>query len=229
MSEKFILWRCLHRGPLTKETIDKWPRDQAERWKAERDRNIPLLKKLVETYGTCAMLAKDGERTVGSIRFYPKILCCMEGEPGAFCLGSAFPIGPSDRFVETVFPPLEDIQEKTLVVHCVMTGSPCEKENPYQRKGIGTQMVRELIRWAKEHDWESIEVQTHQDIPLLYENTGRAGRRFWEKLGFRVVQTDIDPLLNMEGETVRKAREQAVAQRLNPEVRTRYTMRLELT
>lgn len=224
MSESFILWRCLHSGPLSKKSIDRVEMDM----ETFRARNVSLLKKITETYGSCAMLAKDGEQIVGSLRFYPRTLCYMEGELGELCLQQAFPAGPSDNFLETAFPPLEDIQEKTLMVHCVMTGSPGHKENPYQRIGIGTRMAGELIRWAREHGWESIEVQTHQDIPLLYENTGRAGRRFWEKLGFRLARTDIDPALDPEGTLARKAREQAVAQGLNPEIRTRYTMRLEL-
>jgi hypothetical protein len=228
MTEQFILWRCLHSGPLTKNTIDKWPNGEAEGWKTHRARNIPLLRKLIETYGTCALLAKASNQIVGTLRFYPKILCYMEGKPGALCLQSAFPTGPSDGFVETVFPPLDAIEEKALVVHCVMTGSPFQNENPYQRKGIGTLMVQELIQWAKNHGWESIEVQTHQDIPLLYENTGVAGRRFWENLGFRVGQTDIDPSFPREGDFHQKAREQAIAHGLNPEVGTRYTMRLDL-
>jgi hypothetical protein len=27
MTRDFILWRCLHGGPLTRETIDKWTTD----------------------------------------------------------------------------------------------------------------------------------------------------------------------------------------------------------
>ena len=124
MTESFILWRCLHGGPLSKESVDHVEVDM----ETFRARNVPLLKKIIETYGSCAMLARDGEQIVGSLRFYPKILCYMEGEPGELCLQQAFPAGASDSFVETAFPPLEDIQEKTLVVHCVMTGSPGQKE-----------------------------------------------------------------------------------------------------
>jgi len=229
MTENLIEWRCLHSGPLSKDIMDAWPSDEAESFETSRARNIPLLRKIIQTYGTCAILARDGDQIVGHLRFYPKILCFREGDPGEFCLQQAFPAGPSDRLVDTAFPPLEDMHEKTLWVHCVMTGSPGQEENPYQRQGIGTRLARTLIRWAQERGWENIEVQTHQDIPLLYEHTGRAGRRFWEKLGFRVVQTDMDPGLNPEEELARRAREQAVAQGLDPEVRTRYTMRLELT
>jgi hypothetical protein len=76
MTEEFIVWRCLHEGPLTCETIDQWL--------AYRERNIPLLRKLIQTYGTCAIVARDGEMVVGQLRFYPKVLCAMTG--GYMCL-----------------------------------------------------------------------------------------------------------------------------------------------
>jgi GNAT superfamily N-acetyltransferase len=229
MTAEFILWRCLHRGPLSRENIDSWPPDEAEAWRNHRAVNVPILRKLIETYGTCAMLAWDGDKVVGFVRFYPKALFSIQ-EAGLLCLQQAHPAGPSGDFVKAPFPPLKEIHERTLIVHCLMTGSPFQDENPYQRKGIGTRMVRELMQWAKDRDWESIEAKSFEDIPLLYEHTGNAGRTFWAKLGFRLVQTDIGPAPQQENDFVRTAKEQATALGLDPEVtRNTYTMRIELT
>lgn len=94
MSEDFILWRCLHNGPLSKETIDELPKETREEWETHRATNVPLLTKIIKTYGTCAILARDGGQIVGFLRFYPKILYSME-DAGALCLQQAFPAGPS--------------------------------------------------------------------------------------------------------------------------------------
>ena len=99
MTERFILWRCLHGGPLSENTINVLPKNKGEEWEAYRDTNIPLLEKIVKTYGTCAILARDGDQTVGFLRFYPKILYSMK-EAGTLCLQQAFPAGPSKRLVD---------------------------------------------------------------------------------------------------------------------------------
>lgn len=227
MNESFILWRCLHGGPLSRETIDKCPSDGKVDWETRRAINIPLLRKIIKTYGTCAILAKDGDQVVGFLLFYPKILYSLK-EAGGLCLQQAFPNGPSERLVETRFPPLEEIQEKTLTVRCLMTGSPFQDENPYQRKGIGTRMARELIQWAKENGWESIEATANEDLDILYAHTGQAGRRFWGKLGFHIMKTETKP--RFRGEFLKTMLEQAKAQDLIPEdVQNKYTMRIELT
>ena len=56
MTEEFILWRCLHSGPLTRETMDLWPSDSEMPWERYRIRNVPLLLKLCRTYGACAII-----------------------------------------------------------------------------------------------------------------------------------------------------------------------------
>lgn len=226
MTENFILWRCLHSGPLSQETITQLPTKKAVPWATHHALNIPLLEKIINTYGTCAMLARDGDHIVGFLRFYPKLLFSME-EAGGLCLQQAFPAGPSEHLVDAVFPPLDDIQEKALTVHCLMTGSPFQEENPYQRKGIGTRMARELMRWAQETGWERIEATAYEDIDILYANTGQAGRCFWEKLGFHVVKTEIE--LGFQGDFLKTVQEQAVAQGRNPEdASNKYTMGIEL-
>ena len=182
MTEHFIVWRCLHGGPLSLQSIDRWPSDSPLAWETYRARNLPLLRKLVQTYGTCAFLARDGDQVVGQLRFYPQAILSLE-EAGELCLQQDFPAGCTERLVEKRFPPLEEIEDKTLVVHCMMTGSPHQRENPYQRKGIGTRLATALIAWAKEKGWEQIETGAFEDLPILYAFTGGAGERFLGEAG----------------------------------------------
>ncbi|NPV07979.1 MAG: GNAT family N-acetyltransferase [Anaerolineae bacterium] len=231
MSEDFILWRCLHDGPLSKTGIERVPPDGtgpgALQWGRHHEVNVPLLRKIIRTYGSCAMLARDGEEVVGFLRFYPKALFALDGA-GHMCLQQAYPAGPSEVLVEQPFPTLADMGDRTLSVHCMMTGSPKQEHNPYQRKGIATRMVQSLVPWAQAQGWEAIEATAYEDLDLVYAITGQAGRRFWKRLGFRVTARDR---LCIEGydEFVRTMREQADAAGLKPDdAQNQYTLRLEL-
>jgi len=232
MTEEFILWRCLHGGPLSRDTIDQWSSTDKMPWKRYRERNIPLLVKLTRTYGACAILARDGDRIVGHLRFYPKAICDIEGAGGP-CLQQDPPGGPAEDFTDSDFPDPAQIEDKTLGVHCLMTGSSLQKENPYQRKGIATRMVRALIEWAKANGWKRIEADSFEDLPIIYEVTGSAGHTFWEKLGFRLVDRHIHPELENPSkfpQFVKALEEQAKSIGLSPETaRDRLVMRLDLT
>ena len=228
MTEKLILWRCLHHGPLSLRAIDKWPSDSQIDWEKYRTRNIPLLVKLTRTYGACAILASINDNIVGQLRFYPRIIWNMESA-GEMCLQQDYPNGPVNDFAETEFPPLEEIENKTLAVHCLMTGSPQQKKNPFQRKGIGTRMVRSLIQWAKTNGWEHIEVDAFEDIPLIYEMTGSAGHIFWQKLGFQIADRHPHPHLQESNDFVVKLEEQAKSIGISSErAKDRLVMRLDI-
>jgi len=222
MGEDFILWRCLHGGPLTKQSIEEWPTPDTMGWESRRAMNVPVLRQITKAYGACAILARDGDKVVGSLRFYPKALCSVGG---GLCLQGA-PSGPSDLLAAKGLPSQEQMADKALRVHCMATGSPFQADNPYQRKGIGSQMVRELIRWAARHGWDAIEAGAFEDLPILYEHAGGAGKRFWEKLGFRVVASERKPRREILGHLPAVMREQAVAQGLDPDIAEMYTMRL---
>jgi len=229
MTEEFILWRCLHSGPLSRGTIDRWPSDGRIPWERYRRRNIPLLAKLTLTYGACAILARDHNRIVGQLRFYPKTVCSMKGA-GGFCLQQDYPAGPDERFARNNFPALAQIRDKTLAIHCLMTGCPQQSENPYQRKGIGTRMVRSLIQWATERGWDRIEADSFEDIPIVYESTGSAGHTFWEKLGFSMVDRYPHPELQEPSRFVTMLEDQAKFLEIPPErARDQIIMRLGLT
>jgi GNAT superfamily N-acetyltransferase len=230
ITEEFILWRCLHGGPLSFETIDLWPETgemSTMPWERYRERNVPLLRKLIQTYGTCAIVARDGDQIVGQLRFYPKVVCAMND--GSLCLQQDHPAGPGDRFADNDFPDPAAIEDKTLSVHCMMTGSSLQAENPYQRKGIGTRMARTLIQWAGANGWEHIEADAFEEIPHIYEVTGSTGYMFWEKLGFYVADRHPHPHLNGHDDFVRNLEEQAKAIGISPEMaRDRIIMRLDL-
>ncbi len=230
MTPDFILWRCLHGGPLTADTLLRWEADSPLPWQELHDRNVPLLAKLTAVYGACAVLARRGPAIVGQLRFYPKIMQHLTQSPELeFCLQQQFPHGPADALARTDFPPFGTLADKTLVVHCLMTGSPQQSENPYQRQGLGTQLVRFLVDWARGYGWTAIEARAYADIPLLYAVSGCAGRTFWEKLHFRVVKTATEAALLDETDFNRAVRESAAGAGVDPGlIANKYTMRLEL-
>lgn len=104
MGEKFLLWRCLNSGPLSRGAIDVLPAGSRLPLERYRGRNLPLLVKLTRVYGACAILAREGDQVVGQLRFYPKAVCGMAGA-GGLCLQQDFPSGPADDLAGKDFPP----------------------------------------------------------------------------------------------------------------------------
>jgi hypothetical protein len=227
MTADFIVWRCLHGGPLSRAAIDRPAPHPRIDWPSIRARNVPLLERLIRTYGSCAMVARDGEDVVGTLRFYPKELCAFGEGGAAFCLQQAYPAGPRDDMAARPWPAREEMREKILFVHCLMVAAPEGEPGRYRRRGLATRMARELARWAREEGWEAIEAAAYEEIPWLYANAGVAGRRFWEKLGFRIVHEDSEPA--MSGELLEVIRKSAAEAGLPPEKTTnRYWMRREV-
>jgi hypothetical protein len=228
MGGDFILWRCLHGGPLSPKTIDVPAPHPELDWPSIRSRNVPLLRKLIETYGSCAIVARDGDEAVGTLRFYPKALCEFGPGGAAFCLQQRYPAGPKDDRADGPFPAPDALPDRTLFVHCLLIAAPKKNPGRYRRKGLATRMVLELVRWARENGWEAIEAHAYEEIPMLYAISGVAGRRFWKKIGFRVVHKDTEP--GMTGEILEAIRKDAEAAGVPAEkVADRYRMRLDLT
>lgn len=227
MGGDLILWRCLHGGPLSADNIDRPAPHPGIDWPSIRARNVPLLNKLVETYGTCAFIARDGGRVVGTLRFYPKAVCSFGEGGAAFCLQQAYPAGPKEDLAARVFPSQDELTDKTLFVHCLMVASPEGDPGRYRRRGLATRLVRKLVRWAGERGWEAIEACAYEEIPILYTVAGAAGKRFWEKIGFRCVHADTEP--GMTGDLLEAIRRDAAAAGIPAERATnRYRMRREL-
>jgi GNAT superfamily N-acetyltransferase len=227
MTESLLVWRCLHGGTLDATHIDLPGPNPNVDWARARSRNVPLLRKLIATYGTCAMVARDGEAIVATLRFYPKALCTFGNGGLGLCLQQDYPAGPSERLVAGELPVLEKLGDKTLFVHCLMIACPVGHPWRYRRKGLGTRLANELIRWGTEQGWSGIEANAYEEIPTLYAISGVAGKRFWEKLGFRVISRDTEP--GIGGEILEAVRKDAMAEGISlADVTNRYRMRREL-
>ena len=74
-----------------------------------------------------------------------------------------------------------------------------------------------------------IQVDAFEDIPVIYEITGSAGRAFWEKLGFALADRHPHPYLQESSDFLDKLLEQAAALGIPPEgAKDRLVMRLDL-
>jgi GNAT superfamily N-acetyltransferase len=176
MDGSFLIWRCLHDGPITRDNLNAPPDESCL---AYQESAIRLLRQLTKRYGSAAILAWEGDNVVGLLRFVPKVVSQMEGG-GGFCLLMPYPAGPTKAFPHKVLPSQESIEDRTLVVTCMQLLSD------RQRQGVGRAMVERLKSWAREEGWDAVEATAYQDLPLVFEVTGNAGRQWWEELGFHV-------------------------------------------
>lgn len=220
------LWRCIHYGPLKLDRLEAAPvKDEKMDWPRFHARNVPLIEKLTELYGSCAVVAMDGDSIVGMLRFYPKAIPDVD----CMCMQQEYPAGPADDLVDRGLPTPDKISDRTLSVHCMLTRDPRRKELPYQRMGIGSRMVKKLIEWAGQNGWKAIEATAYEDLPWIYGNTGAAGKTFWEKLGFSIADVGVQPEFEQEYDFVAILRNEASAKGLDPaSIKNKYTMRLEL-
>ena len=207
MDESFILIDCLHHGPVDSSSP---PRRVEKEWQDAR--NLPLhpwsdetiaelakeyrrisegwagdparefMREMIQRHGSCAMLAWEGGRIVGFLRFYPLCIAHLVTEAGG---KRKHPVMASSKVL--------DSDPEALWVQCVMTSRPFETPDEVvkagARKGIGLKLARALIRWAKEHGWKRIVKGAHSDLDCFYGTCGGGGRAFWEKAGFKATGT----------------------------------------
>jgi len=208
MDEKYIHLTCLHEGPIdSAKWTPSWnidPRDLPPHpWSDETIVELAaahgggithgncknpagreFLREMTQRYGTCAILACEGQTVVGQLRFYPMKVARLiaVNQPG--------PTDPSPVLDCTAAcEPEED--ERTLWIQCVMTCAPYKNSEGRRevgaRKGIGLKLAKALIAWAEKRQWKRIVKVAHCDLDWFYGIQGGGGKTFWEKAGFRVV------------------------------------------
>lgn len=212
MNEGYLHLVCLHEGAVDPARVqvparrlpgghpphpwsDETLRAVAARYREQRvyhPRPADFMVEMIRRYGTCAMLAWEGPQVVGHLRFYPLAVIRLFWPPED---AASVPI------LAWAGDPEDD--EGTLWVQCVMTSRPYigaeldavtgrhwpSSEEAGARRGIGLQLVLELIDWARAHGWARIVKVAHADVDCFYGQLGGGGKAFWEKAGFAAVQS----------------------------------------
>ena len=129
-------------------------------------------KKLIDNYGTGAIMAWQNKSLVGFLAFYPQNC----GIPKVNCVCAPIDI-TIEKINSTNLVPLVNLNPKILEVQCLSVTSRL------YRKGLGTAMSIYLIEWAKEQGWAFENagfIDAYKWLPSIH---------FWEKSGFQKEKT----------------------------------------
>jgi GNAT superfamily N-acetyltransferase len=162
MSAEALLWRCLHGGSLTAASVDAPGPDGSVPFRSFRARNLSFLRNVARTYGASAVVATRSETIVGHLRFYPKAVRELAAPAIGLCLQQEFPGGPADDLGRMRLPPLAEIADKTLFVHCMMVAPDGLGGDSLRRRGIGRRMAERLVEWAGANGWRAIEATAYR-------------------------------------------------------------------
>ncbi len=145
---------------------------------------VAYFKKVMDTYGTGAIMAWQGQTLVGFLPFMP--LNCGLPEM-VFCVCAPIEHTPEHISASTVVP-LNELNPKVIKVQCLSVSKRL------RRKGIGSAMVIYLIDWAKQQGWEKIQGWAFESSEIDDSYTWLPSIQFWEKSGFeRGIARVFDP------------------------------------
>ena len=212
MGDDLVTTLCLHHGPLAMAQLRQPADDQVDARLLQHpwpetlfDEVAPrlgqslvcppgasterreFLREVIRRYGTCAIQAWHGDKIVGAIRFFPSALMMRLGRHSDSMRSSWFwPAVAADDPANTLFIQCIEMGAPTFQSGLlVLPGESSDDATDFQRRGIGTSLVKALIAWAAERGWARLQVGAGQDLDIIYGLVGTGGRTFWEKLGFR--------------------------------------------
>jgi GNAT superfamily N-acetyltransferase len=142
-----------------------------------------FLRKMVEVYGSCGVLALDGDIIVGVLWFYPQWIKQKFGGP--ICIQGENYEALTQFNLEAV-PAMEAMPTKTLHIECMMVVR--SERADYTGRGIGRGMIEHLITWARQNHWTRIEAQAISDIKPLRLWAGAYTVARYQALGFEIVE-----------------------------------------
>jgi GNAT superfamily N-acetyltransferase len=178
MNKDFILFCCLHCGLLSPSNI----KEKCSLPKGQSNRNKKLLGRLIDTYGSCAMLAMEGDFVVAHARFYPHIIynqfefCCHDPNHAI-----------TQEMVEMKLPPLDNSAERILSITCFFV------HKDYRGQGLSHKLIDAILEWAKNNDWKSIRCFAYPDNYWLSSEMCTPMLRTYSKHGFRKIGTVMIP------------------------------------
>lgn len=185
MGKDLVLYRCLHAGLLSPSNIEQKSTNIPGLPKEQIDRNKVFLTRLIETYGSCAMLAIDGEYVVGHTRFYPEIVYSNSGKKHICCQDTASPV--TVDMTEMEMPKVGDMADRTLCISCWFIHAD------YRNRGLSHALLQRIVEWARDHGWATIRSSAAADNFWVASQACTPMLHTYEKHGFRKIRTDPSP------------------------------------
>ena len=181
MNKEFILFCCLHCGLLSPSTIY----EKCRLAKEQLNRNKKFLERLIDAYGSCAMLAIEGDSVVAHARFYPKIiydqfklgwLCCHDPNQTI-----------TQEITEMEFPPLTNQVERILGINCFLV------HKDYRGQGLSSKLIDAILKWARSNAWRSVRCFAHPGNYWLSSEMCTPMLRTYRKHGFKKIGSEMVP------------------------------------
>jgi len=191
MREGFVLTSCVHGGPVPLADLARATEEPS--W-LEREAGLQtgtiarMLNALCREYGSCGVMAVDDEQVIGKVRFSPDGLArvapeCVQQDAEALA-----------AFDPDLLPAKATVLPGGLRIWCLQVVDDAR----YRGKGIATEMMRQVIEWARIGGWERISAKAIPTIPPLLDWTGLFSVDAYQRLGFTRVGSEASPEL-LEG------------------------------
>ena len=181
MDKAFILFRCIHFGPLSPTNIEKMNMNAGGLSKEHFDRNKIFLTRLIDIYGSCAMLAIEGDLVVGQARFYPQVIFDHSGQKYICCHDSRFDL--TQQMIEMDLPTIENPADRILRIHCWLI------HKAYLGRGLSHALLDGILEWAQSHGWKVVRAYAGPDNYWAASQACAPMLRTYIKHGFRKIKT----------------------------------------
>jgi len=181
MDKDFILFRCVHFGPLSPSNIEKMSMNALGLSKEQCDRNKKFLSRLIDVYGSCAMLAKEDDFVVGQARFYPQVIFDLIGQKHICCQDPKFDV--AQQMIEMDLPTIENLANRILRIHCWLI------HKDYLERGLSHALLDGILEWAQSHDWKVVRAYAGPDNYWVASQACAPMLRTYIKHGFQKIKT----------------------------------------
>lgn len=187
MDHSFIVYRCLHVGLLSAKNIDEKGNDEPVTNREQYGLNRKFFRRLIATYGSCAMLAIEKDYVVGYARFYPDIIYHLSGKKHMCCQDVESGISP--EMVNMDLPVITALPERVLRISCWFI------HKDYRNRGLSHSLLQGIIDWARSSGWEKIRATAAVDNHWVASQACALMLRTYEKFSFKQVDTCSSPEL----------------------------------
>ncbi len=187
MDKDFVLFRCVHFGPLNHSNIEKMSVDALDLSREQCERNKKFLSRLIDTYGSCAMLAKEGDFVVGQARFYPQVIFDLIGQQYICCQDPDY--GVTEQMADMDLPKIENPDDRILRIHCWLI------HKDYLGRGISNALLDGILEWAQSHGWKVVKAYAGPDNHWIASQACAPMLRTYIKHGFQKIKTVPSPEL----------------------------------